>query len=46
MAICATLVYALSLAGYLVTPDPDAPAVRVTASGRSTSLDERPSRAA
>ena len=43
--VCALLVYGLSLLGYLGTPDPDATAVRVTAT-RAGSITERPARAA
>jgi hypothetical protein len=45
LPVGALIVYALSVLGYLSSPDPDAPSVRVTAS-RPGSIHERPARAA
>ena len=45
LTLCAVVVYTVSVLGYLWSPDPDAPSVRVTAS-RPGSIHERPARAA
>jgi len=45
LAASAATIYALSVLGYLTSPDPDTPTVRVAAS-RPASIGERPARAA